>query len=63
MAAGSLRSTIFNQRTAPEALMEKILYANKKDEIREVLLQRARAGLTIYYSELGELLKISPLGP
>ena len=42
--------------------MEKILYANKKDEIREVLLQRARAGLTIYYSELGELLKISPLG-
>ena len=43
--------------------MEKILYANKKDEIREVLLQRARAGLTIYYSELGELLKISPLGP
>jgi hypothetical protein len=46
-----------------EVAMGKLPYADRRDEIREVLLQRARAGLTIYYSELGELLKIPARGP
>ena len=43
--------------------MKKIPYAARKDEIHAVLLQRAKAGLTISYSELGQLLGIPVRGP
>lgn len=46
-----------------EALMKKIPYADRKEEIRAVLLHRAKAGLTIYYGELGGLLGIPARGP
>jgi hypothetical protein len=43
--------------------MKKIPYAERKEEIRAILLDRARAGRTIYYSELGKLLGIPARGP
>lgn len=38
-------------------------YADRKDKIREVLVQRAEDGKTIFYSELGALVGIPAPGP
>jgi hypothetical protein len=43
--------------------MKKVPYAERKEEIRAILKDRARAARTIYYSELGELLGIPARGP
>ena len=44
-------------------MVQSIPYIAKKDAICLVLLERARMGRTIYYSELGRLVGIPAQGP
>lgn len=38
-------------------------YGDRKEKIRAILLQHAREGRTIYYKELGSLVRIPTAGP
>jgi hypothetical protein len=48
---------------AIQSMVGDIPYGNRKEDIRAVLLHRAREGKSIYYGELGQILDIPARGP